>query len=273
MEGWLVRNAFLEELFGASMHVELVKRSETVLRFLARRDALSTHQLELLWHSTLGKHEAVVRVLCSIVVNLVPDLSPTKRLFLFSCVESTPFPDYTEQTLYLVYEYTVKALEAMRTAKGSKSGSADKTSKTTGADAPISTPSHPAEGDDPAASATVGVGGDAGSGSTSGGGGSSGTGSKGGMRRGQVVHCPERMWLGYGLLWRFVQDSEGETTPSPGSDGNIHPHAQSPGRKRSVAGPASLQQGQGQGQGSLVRAPGSQEAGNGPVLSPGREAG
>lgn len=37
-----------------------------------------------------------------VVVNLVPFLSPPKRLHLFSCVARTPFHKYTEQTLHLV---------------------------------------------------------------------------------------------------------------------------------------------------------------------------
>lgn len=37
-----------------------------------------------------------------VVVNLVPFLSPHKRLHLFSCVARTPFYKCTEQTLHLV---------------------------------------------------------------------------------------------------------------------------------------------------------------------------
>lgn len=46
--------------------------------------------------------QAVVRVMSPVVVNLVPFLSPHKRLHLFSCVARTPFYKYTEQTLHLV---------------------------------------------------------------------------------------------------------------------------------------------------------------------------
>ncbi|CAN0366511.1 unnamed protein product, partial [Hapterophycus canaliculatus] len=56
MEDWLVEVGFLEELFGSSMHVELAKRSEPILTFLAKRNSVSTSQLDLLWSSTLGKH-------------------------------------------------------------------------------------------------------------------------------------------------------------------------------------------------------------------------
>lgn len=46
--------------------------------------------------------QAVVRVMSPVVLNLVPFLSPHKRLHLFSCVARTPFSKYTEQTLHLV---------------------------------------------------------------------------------------------------------------------------------------------------------------------------
>lgn len=37
------------------------KRSESILAFLAKRNAVTTSQLDLLWSSTLGKHEVTRR--------------------------------------------------------------------------------------------------------------------------------------------------------------------------------------------------------------------
>lgn len=38
------------------------KRSESILAFLAKRNAVTTSQLDLLWSSTLGKHEVCTAV-------------------------------------------------------------------------------------------------------------------------------------------------------------------------------------------------------------------
>lgn len=192
MERWLVEIRFLEELFGSSMHMELAKRSQPILAFLAKRNAVSTAHLNLLWSSTVGKHEAVVRVMCSVVVDLVPFLSPHKRLHLFSCLAQTPFYKYTEQTLDLVYQFTVTALQAHRTVKAPTGKSGQDDSSAAAHTSGSSTLHNLAQGGartTPEEPATV-------------------AGGKG-FRRGQVLHCREREWMGYGysLLWHFVQDA------------------------------------------------------------------
>jgi hypothetical protein len=64
------------------------KRSEHSLPFF-----ISTQ------NCTLGKHEAVVRVLYAFIADLVPHLTPPLRLFLFSRIAALPFHRYDHHTL------------------------------------------------------------------------------------------------------------------------------------------------------------------------------
>jgi len=68
--------------------------------------------------STLGKHEAVVRVLYGFMVDLVPHLTPPLRIFLFGRLASLPFSGYDEQVLQVLYDFTLNALRSSRSANG-----------------------------------------------------------------------------------------------------------------------------------------------------------
>lgn len=62
---------------------------------------------------------------------------------------------------------------------------------------------------------------------------------KGGLRRGQVVHCREREWegYGYGLLWLFVQDTpDREANDRRTGDDNRSPTARRSGGVGGVGG-------------------------------------
>lgn len=63
MGEWLHHNKVLENIFGEGAHVEIVKRSGSILKFVARyaRDAFTAETVELVWKCQAGKHEEMVR--------------------------------------------------------------------------------------------------------------------------------------------------------------------------------------------------------------------
>jgi hypothetical protein len=230
VQDWLLQSEVIEELLGGSSHVELVKRADAVLSFLARRGALTALHLECLWACAEGRHEAVVSVLYSQILDLVPALQPHLRLFLFSCIAGTPFARYSAQTLQLVHDFTLKALQAAR-----KSSAAAATAGASAAQGASSAASSAAGAGSTGATAgaagssssgTAAAGGSAttagGSADTSCGGaaaandGSAAAAGRGdGLRKGQVVHCVERAWLGFSVLWQYAMDDP--TTEAAGT--------------------------------------------------------
>jgi hypothetical protein len=221
VQDWLLQSEVIEELFGGSSHVELVKRADAVLSFLARRGALTALHLECLWACAEGRHEAVVSVLYSQILDLVPALQPHLRLFLFSCIAGTPFARYSAQTLQLVHDFTLKALQAARKSSAAAAtagaGAAQPTGSilgTTAAGAGTASTTAGAGGSSAAAAgASTAAGGsaDASSGAaTAASDGSTAAAGRGdGLRKGQVVHCVERAWLGFSVLWQYAMDEPG----------------------------------------------------------------
>ena len=196
---WLVRHEVVEELFGSRMHLELVTRAEDVLKFLASKGAIETAHLEAIWACTVGKHEAVVRVLYRLMVDLVPHLTPEYRIFLFNRIAALPFARYDAQTLQIVHDFTLNALRAQRERppQAPPKGGAGPSEPGGGASG----------GGNEAMEVSSNGSGGAGAGNSNGGSGVA-LGSGLGKRRGQVMHCSDRDWFGFGVLWQFLQDDQ-----------------------------------------------------------------
>lgn len=59
----------MEEIFGDSIHREVVGRSSKLLRFLSSMEgALTTEHLDLIWKSCVGKAEPELQVDCNVCV-------------------------------------------------------------------------------------------------------------------------------------------------------------------------------------------------------------
>eukprot|EP00903_Cladosiphon_okamuranus_P009694 g9223.t1 len=77
---WIVENKVVEEIFGDSIHREVVGRSAKLLRFLSSmEDALTTDHLDLIWSSCVGKAEpelqaVVYQLLTTLVECMKPEL-------------------------------------------------------------------------------------------------------------------------------------------------------------------------------------------------------
>lgn len=67
LKEWIVTNKLLEIVFGENTHLEIVKRSGCILKFLAKLQALPEDAVDLLWKCQLGKHEEMVRVVYSAI--------------------------------------------------------------------------------------------------------------------------------------------------------------------------------------------------------------
>jgi hypothetical protein len=61
----------LETVLGENTHIEIVKRSGCLLKFLAKQGSLPAEMIELIWKCQLGKHEEMVRVVYNIIKDLV----------------------------------------------------------------------------------------------------------------------------------------------------------------------------------------------------------
>ena len=188
LQAWILSNKVFEEIVGESIHQDLVSKSSIILVFLGHRRALTEKHIDALWLATKKAHEAVVRVLHLTILLIVPVLEPYLRMHLFTLISAVPYRDYTEQILHLIKSYTLHALAAFRednanTLKSSADSLDDSDNSTLG-------------------SSSMGVSGKNGRAVPG------GTGAERVMsvsRKGMVVSAPQRQWLGFGVLWQFIQ--------------------------------------------------------------------
>jgi len=111
LAAWMEENKVVDVLLGASSHHEIVKRSPPLLKFLAANQALSTDHLDVLWTSSIGKHEAIVRVVYDTIADLASDLSSKHLDFLFTRIQAIPLPEYRDLTINFLKAFTVNAVK------------------------------------------------------------------------------------------------------------------------------------------------------------------
>jgi hypothetical protein len=196
LEAWILSNEVFEEIVGKSIHQDLVSKSSIILVFLGHRRALTERHIDVLWLATKKAHEAVVRVLHQMILLIIPVLEPYLRMYLFTLISAVPYKDYTEQILHLIKSYTLHALAAFRedAANTTRNSLIDANE-----DSDSNTPSLGTGGSVTAAS-------------------KNGTSTRTNppaqsvsdrmpavSRKGMVVSAPQRQWLGFGVLWQFIQ--------------------------------------------------------------------
>lgn len=106
---WIHENKLTEFLLGETSHIEVIKRSANVLRFLSFHKQLTKEHLDLLWKCQEGKHEATVLGVFDTINDIALDLSTESLNYVFTKIQSIPIKKYNEQTLSFVKDFTMNA--------------------------------------------------------------------------------------------------------------------------------------------------------------------
>ncbi len=72
---------------------QYVEKLEKILRFIIKEQALSRLDLDKIWNSSCGKHEAIEKNVHDLLAKLAWDFSPEQLEHLFDCfrvIEKTP---------------------------------------------------------------------------------------------------------------------------------------------------------------------------------------
>ena len=117
LKNWLIQQQVIEYILGDETHVELLKRSSTFFNFLCQTNGLSNEYLNLLWKSSDGKYEDYVRAVYDNIVELSGLMSIEALEFMFSRIASIPMEEYTEMTISLIKEYSLKAMNSVEKAQ------------------------------------------------------------------------------------------------------------------------------------------------------------
>lgn len=99
LSDWLIENKIINHLFGPNLHVEVIKQSPIVLRFLAVENQITEEHLNLIWQAAQLKHcsKAIYDVLPPLVKNLT--LQPALHLYSLLCHLDPK--EHTEQSIFI----------------------------------------------------------------------------------------------------------------------------------------------------------------------------
>lgn len=107
---WIASKDLVKVILGPHSHHEIMKRSPTILKFLAKHDALRGEDLDLLWQSSIGKHETLVRVVYDTIADITHELSEEHLDLLFSRIQAVDLADYREVLLDFLKAFTSSAV-------------------------------------------------------------------------------------------------------------------------------------------------------------------
>lgn len=111
MAEWLIQNKVIEILFGEGAHIEIVKRSDTILKFLAKQasDSLTIDTVAMIWKCQQGKHEEMVRSVYLVIEKLIPYINIDLINGFFTKIQEHQQID--EKFLIFLKNFSNKALE------------------------------------------------------------------------------------------------------------------------------------------------------------------
>jgi ubiquitin carboxyl-terminal hydrolase 9/24 len=87
---WIQENDVLDIVLRDCMHQpQYVEKLEKILRFLLKEKALNLKDLDKIWESQQGKHEAIVKNVHDLLSKLAWDFTPEQLDHLFGCFQSS----------------------------------------------------------------------------------------------------------------------------------------------------------------------------------------
>lgn len=128
-KNFLAQAEIFEYVFEKSFHPEIAKRFTPIVNFLLSSNYLSKEHLELIWNSSLNKHEVNTRIIYDILNELTPHLSVEFIDFLFEKISSLPQNSITESSIGLIKEFTANALNVVSSQSSIGIGFLNKKSK------------------------------------------------------------------------------------------------------------------------------------------------
>jgi len=97
-------------IFGDTAHIEIVKRANVLLNFLAHKSNgdLDASIVDLTWRCQEGKHEEMVRTVYNLIENLLPHVNLSVFDLYFQKISKDPKID--SKFLSFLKEFSIRAL-------------------------------------------------------------------------------------------------------------------------------------------------------------------
>jgi len=103
---WIDENNVINEFFGVNMHQEILKRANSIFKFLTSKKKLIEKHIDLLWNACTGKQETVMSAVFSIITDLVGESNFERQLldYLMKKIIDFPLKNYDINLISLLGE-------------------------------------------------------------------------------------------------------------------------------------------------------------------------
>lgn len=109
---WLKDERVIEIILGEGAHIEIVKRCDSILKFVAKNAQqlfFDASLVDLTWRCQLGKHEEMVRTVYKLIEEVVPSLELDVLDLYFTKVDQTK--TFDEKFLLFLKEFSINAFQ------------------------------------------------------------------------------------------------------------------------------------------------------------------
>lgn len=109
---WILQNKVIENLFTKNHHIEIIKRSSDVLKFIGEnRKEFPNYLLDIIWNSMSGKREEDVAGLTGLILEIIPSLPLRAAVYLYQKFLTIDLKAYDEEFVVFLVKFTKEALK------------------------------------------------------------------------------------------------------------------------------------------------------------------
>mgnify|MGYP003641221869 CR=1 FL=1 len=108
---WLKQVKIMEILYGPTMHLEVLKRSADVVKYLLHAGQLSVNDVLMMWDATIGKHETIRCRIYDDLAELVGQLDYAHLDGLYQRIAQLPVAEYDIHLLKLLHNIGIPGIE------------------------------------------------------------------------------------------------------------------------------------------------------------------
>lgn len=107
---YFLQNNLLDIILGENFHVEVFKRSQSILKFFATSGGFTNEQLNALWKAVETKHEGFTTIIYELIIDLLKSLSLESLEFLFTKIMNIPQEKCDDAMINLMTEFSIIAM-------------------------------------------------------------------------------------------------------------------------------------------------------------------
>lgn len=107
---WLITSKVLETVMENS-HEEMIKRTSSIIIFLAKNNYLNTAHMDLLLKYTLGRHNSLLLAVYQVIVDITMYIPYNLQKYFFQKISLINTDEYDEKFVKMITEFSIKAID------------------------------------------------------------------------------------------------------------------------------------------------------------------